>query len=233
MDAYDASIYCLDGQIAALVRALQARRLMQNTILVVSSDHGDGFAEHGLMSHGNSLYRELIHVPLIMVGPGIPEHTVVERPASMTWLAPTLLSLTGASPGQFSGPAMNLGWTGVAQSTWPDPVSEVAQMYQDPRALNYSGALVSVVTARWHLIAGGKNGTELYACCEDKAEAHNLAAANPAVTQMLKGELQRAMAGGSVAQKPGQSKSGAVGESDAAERQKMNDYLKALGYAPN
>ena len=233
MDAYDASIYCLDGQIAALVRALQARRLMQNTILVVSSDHGDGFAEHGLMSHGNSLYRELIHVPLIMVGPGIPEHTVVERPASMTWLAPTLLSLTGASPGQFSGPAMNLGWTGVAQSTWPDPVSEVAQMYQDPRAPNYSGALVSVVTTRWHLIAGGKNGTELYACCEDKAEAHNLAAANPAVTQMLKGELQRAMAGGSVAQKPGQSNSGAVGESDAAERQKMNDYLKALGYAPN
>ncbi|HET7442143.1 MAG TPA: sulfatase, partial [Terriglobales bacterium] len=108
MDAYDASIYCLDGQIAALVQGLQERQLMRNTILVFTSDHGDGFGEHGLMSHGNSLYRELIHVPLIMVGPGIPAGTVVERPASLMWLAPTLLLLTGASPQPFPGPAMNL-----------------------------------------------------------------------------------------------------------------------------
>ena len=223
MDAYDASIYCLDGQIAALVHALQARRLMQNTILVFTSDHGDGFAEHGLMSHGNSLYRELIHVPLIMVGPGIPVRTAVERPASMTWLAPTLLSLTGASSGQFFGPAMNLSWTGVAQSAWPDPVSEVAQMYQDPNAPNYSGALVSVVTSKWHLIAGGKKGEELFAWGGDSAEKQNLSNANPAVTEMLRGDLQRVEAEANGMQNPANG---------PAERQRINDYLKALGYVP-
>jgi len=229
MDAYDASIYCLDGQIAALMQALQKRQLMSNTIVVFTSDHGDGFGEHGLMSHGNSLYRELIQVPLIMVGPGIPAGRVVQRPASLMWLAPTLLSLTGASTQPFPGPAMNLGWTGAEQRLWPDPVSELAQMYQDANAPNYTGALLSVVTSRWHLIAGGPKGEELYDRGADKAEAHNLAGANSAVSQMLRGELQREVAG-----KPD---SGAAGrplrKQDAAERQKMNDYLKALGYFPN
>jgi arylsulfatase A-like enzyme len=237
MDAYDASIYCLDGQIAALIRALQERQLMRNTIVVFTSDHGDGFGEHGLMSHGNSLYRELIHVPLIMVGPGIPATTVVQRPASLMWLAPTLLSLTGATSQPFAGPAMNLGWSGAGPSSWPDPVSEVARMYQDPSAPNYSGALVSVVTLKWHLIAGGRKGEELYACCDDNAEAHNVAAASPAVAQMLKAELQREVAGASVASTPGPSNSSQesqpLSKRDAAERQKMNDYLKALGYVPN
>lgn len=235
MDAYDASIYCLDGQIAALLQALQKRQLLSNTIVVFTSDHGDGFGEHGLMSHGNSLYSELIHVPLIMVGPGIPAGTVVERPASLMWLAPTLLSLTGASTQPSPGPAMNLGWADAAQSLWPDPVSELAQMYQDANAPNYTGALLSVVTSRWHLIAGGPKGEELYDRGEDKAEAHNLAGANSAVAQMLKGELQRQVAG-HLAQ-PGQLNSGTVDQplrkQDAAERQKMNDYLKALGYVPN
>lgn len=236
MDAYDASIYCLDGQIAALVQALQRRQLMRNTLLVFTSDHGDGFGEHGLMSHGNSLYRELIHVPLIMVGPGVPRGVVVERPASLMWLAPTLLSLTGASPQLFSGPAMNLSWSGVWQPSWPNPVSELSQMYEDPNAPNYSGALVSVVTSKWHLIAGGPHSEELYADGSDKAEGHNLAIANPAVAQMLKGELQREMLG-SPAQ-PGQFNSGPAAQPQrqadrAAERQKMNDYLKALGYLPN
>jgi arylsulfatase A-like enzyme len=225
MDAYDASIYCLDGQIAALIRALQERQLMRNTIVVFISDHGDGFGEHGLMSHGNSLYRELIHVPLIMAGPGIPSGMVVQRPASLTWLAPTLLSLTNRASQSFSGPAMNLGWNGGAQPTWPDPVSELAQMYQDPNGFNYTGALVSVVTSKWHLIVGGRKGEELYAGGDDNAEAHNLAADNAAVAQMLKGKLQREVTGARMAQ--------SLGKSDSADRQKMNDYLKALGYVPN
>ena len=217
------------------MRALQERKLISSTILVFTSDHGDGFGEHGLMSHGNSLYRELIHVPLILVGPGVPAGTVVERPASLMWLAPTLLSLTGAPTQRFAGPAMNLGWTGAAQSLWPDPVSELAQMYQDANAPNYSGALLSVVTSRWHLIAGGPKGEELYDRGEDKAEARNLAGANSAVAQMLKGELQREVAGKPA--QPGQLNSGTVDQpprkQDAAERKKMNDYLKALGYVPN
>ena len=234
MDAYDASIYCLDGQISGLMDALRARRLLRNTIVVFTSDHGDGFGEHGLMSHGNDLYRELIHVPLIMVGPGIPAGTVVERPASLMWLSPTLLSLIGASTQPFHGPAMNLAWTGATQPLWPDPVSELAQMYQDATAPNYAGALLSVVTSRWHLIAGGPKGEELYDG-KDKAEAHNLARANSAVAQMLRGELQREVAG--KPEQPGQLDSGTAGQplrkQDAAERQKMNDYLKALGYVPN
>lgn len=244
MDAYDASIYCLDGQIAALVQALQERQLMRNTILVFTSDHGDGFGEHGLMSHGNSLYRELIHVPLIVIGPGVPPGTVVQRPVSLMWLAPTLLSLTGVGTPRFNGPAMNLGWSGAEQPSWPDPVSELSQLYEDPNAPNYTGALTSVTSSEWHLIVGGKRGEELYACCQGHKEAQDLLAGNPAVAQMLNDELQREEAGESVARdlqgRPPLQKQGAPPGADphrqkrdqAADKQKMNDYLKALGYVP-
>lgn len=224
MDAYDASIYCLDGQIARLLQGLQQRHLLHNTIVVFTSDHGDGFGDHGLMSHGNSLYRELIHVPLIMVGPGIPAGMVVQRPVSLMWLAPTLVSLTGATSRPFSGPAMNLGWTRAEQSSWPDPLSELTRMYQDPNAPNYSGAMVSVVTPQWHLIVGGKNKEELFAWGGDSAEKRNLSNAQPAVAGMLRGELQRREAEASGKQNPANT---------PGERERMNDYLKALGYVPN
>lgn len=223
MDAYDASIACFDEQLKALMADLQQRQLMRNTVIVLTADHGEGFGEHGLMSHGNSLYQELIHVPLIITGPGIPEGKVVSRPASLLWLAPTLLALSGGNPGPFSGPTMNGAWSSAVEPAWPDPVSEVAQLFQDPNAPNYTGAMVSLITPRWHLIVGGKNGEELYACCAAD-DGRNLAAATPAVAQMLKAELQRTETQEAGRRPPG---------GGPADRERMNDYLKALGYVPN
>ena len=74
----------------------------------------------------------------------------------------------------------------------------------------------------------------MYACCEDRAEAHNLVAANPAVAQMLKGDLQREVAGAE--ESPQLSNANALPQSKRkreADREKMNDYLKALGYVSN
>jgi arylsulfatase A-like enzyme len=245
MEAYDASIYCLDRQVASLQRELQRRGLLENTIVVFTSDHGDGFHEHGLMSHGNSLYTELIHVPLIMAGPGIPAGVTVDRPVSLRWLPATLLTLKGEQPGPFPGVPLEQAWRSGAQSLWPNPVSELRAMYVDPKAPNFSSDLKSLVTPKWHLIASAKGVAELYDYGADPHELENRVSGNQAVAQILKDQLQQretplnGAAAAAEAQgedsRPSQPRSGSAAklkDEQARDRQKMNDYLKALGYAP-
>ncbi|MGE5204710.1 MAG: sulfatase [Chlamydiota bacterium] len=232
VDAYDASIFCLDSEIASLQRGLQERGLLHDTIVVFTADHGDGFNEHGLMSHGNSLYWELIHVPLIMAGPGIPAGIKVDRPVSLMWLPATLLTLSGGAPGPFPGVAMEEAWTKgeASQRRWPAPISELTAMYEDPRAPNFNSDLQSLVTPAWHLIVSSKRAAELYKYGTDSRERVNRAAADEAVAEILSRQLQReevAASGPATSPPPAQRK-----REQLQDRQKMNDYLKALGYAP-
>jgi hypothetical protein len=238
MDAYDASIYCFDQQWASLQRELQERKLLENTVVVFTSDHGDEFAEHGLMSHGNSLYRELIHVPLMMVGPGIPAGISIEQPVSLMWLPATLLTLTGGNPGPFPAVEMQKAWSG-GQQAWPAPVSELKAAHADPAAANFSSDLTSIVTPKWHLIDGGKSGVELYPCCTAGPEVNNVSAAHAETIQLLGQMLERekaAWANLSPDTAPGnhRSRPGSARNKPAPARdwRKINDYLKALGYVP-
>lgn len=246
LDAYDASVYCLDAQIAQLEQALEKRGLLRNTILVFTSDHGDGLYEHKLMGHGNSLYWELIHVPLVIAGPGIPAGVTVDRPVSLTWLPRTLLTLAGGNPGSFPGVTMEQAWSGTPSPSWPYPLSELRAMYMDPRAPNYSHDLQSLTTPAWHLIImGGKEREELYDYGADPRESHNLDSTKQALTGVLKLELQRELSAPNapaMVSTPGNpwptnsarplSDRSRSRQDQARERQRSDDYLKALGYAP-
>ena len=247
VDAYDAGIYCLDRQMAALQKELDKRGLLRSTILVFTSDHGEGFDEHHLMSHGNSLYRELIHVPLIIAGPGIPAGGTVQQPVSLTWLPATLLTLATGEAGPFPGVAMSRTWDSAQQRFWPYPVSQVRTLHLDPQAPNYSRDLQSIVTPEWHLILGSESGPELYQFNTDLREADNLTDTRPAVANMLKQELRQEETpladrtpgvSASTSQKSNTTPSSAAAEANRTkanrdrESQKANDYLKALGYVP-
>jgi arylsulfatase A-like enzyme len=90
---YDSEIAYWDEQFAALVQALKERGLMENTLLIVTSDHGEEFLDHGLLTHGQSLYSELLQVPLIFLN----THRAPEKRKDMAGLvdlAPTLLALS-------------------------------------------------------------------------------------------------------------------------------------------
>jgi arylsulfatase A-like enzyme len=241
MDAYDASIRCMDSEFASLVHGLEQRGLMRNTIVVLTSDHGDEFNEHGLMSHSTTLYRELIHVPLIMVGPGIaPAGIPVDRPVSLLELPATLIALSRGGSQSFTGPSLDLAWKGSDGIAWPEPVSELAQLPTDPKAPNYYGSLQSVINPDWHLIVGGKNGKELYHWRADAAELTNVAAGgkHAELAEALAEDLKREESGQLAIEStdkpagttPPPQKSRPV---TAADRDKNNDYLKALGYIPN
>ncbi|HET9653430.1 MAG TPA: substrate-binding domain-containing protein, partial [Usitatibacter sp.] len=67
--AYDAAIAYSDAQLGVLLEQLRRRGLLDNTIVVLAADHGEEFGEHGVFTHGNSVYFSALHVPFVVVDP--------------------------------------------------------------------------------------------------------------------------------------------------------------------
>ncbi|MBI5498304.1 MAG: sulfatase [Deltaproteobacteria bacterium] len=93
-DLYDQEIAYMDHQVGRLVQALREDPRADRTLLVLFSDHGEAFGEHGTTLHGNSLHDEEIRVPLVFHGPGITPRAV-DAPVSLLDVGPTVLELAG------------------------------------------------------------------------------------------------------------------------------------------
>lgn len=178
MDAYDGAIQYTDTELGEFFRQLHQRGLDKNTIIVITSDHGEEFNEHGFMDHLNALYRELIHVPLIFWQPGtLPAGVRISTPISTVSLPATLLSLVpNGQSANMPGISLANLWTNPRQNLPVMPVvSELAQFKLTPLFPNYYGPLTSITTPQWHYISGGKAGQELFRCCSNTPEMDNLA----------------------------------------------------------
>jgi arylsulfatase A-like enzyme len=93
---YEREARYTDDLLAGFLDTLEARDLAEHTIVVVTSDHGEGFGEHFWSGHGFDLHDEALLVPLVLRAPGlIPSGTVVEEQVGLVDLAPTLLTLLG------------------------------------------------------------------------------------------------------------------------------------------
>jgi len=91
---YDGEIAYTDEGVGRVLQALQDLGISEKTLVIVSSDHGEAFLEHGLIRHGNSLFEEALHVPLIMRLPGvIPAGKRIAGNVSHVDLMPTALGL--------------------------------------------------------------------------------------------------------------------------------------------
>jgi arylsulfatase A-like enzyme len=97
-DLYDREIRFTDDALADFITGLEARGLLEDTLVVVTSDHGEGFLEHGYLAHGAGLHQEILHVPLLFAGPGVAPGTRVDAPVGLVDLMPTLLELLGVPP---------------------------------------------------------------------------------------------------------------------------------------
>jgi arylsulfatase A-like enzyme len=96
---YDATVAHADTVLARILDVIAARSSMDRTIVVVTADHGEEFFEHGRFGHGKTLYDEVVHVPLVMAGPGLPVGTAREDPAMLVDVAPTVAGLVGLARG--------------------------------------------------------------------------------------------------------------------------------------
>jgi arylsulfatase A-like enzyme len=209
-DAYDDCIAFLDSALGRLFDELERRGIFDNTLVVVTSDHGEEIGEHQLVGHGRSLYREELHVPLIVVKPGrVPSGRRIAEPVSLRDLPATivdLLQLSDNSP--FPGRSMVPLWSTRPGLDKPDPGivrSEVALRLKAstkkdrPPALR--GPMASVVAEGMSYIRNADGSEELYRLLDDPAEAKNLAEikdAQPALRRLralAEGDADRPTAG--------------------------------------
>lgn len=108
---YDEEVRHTDAVLARLFDALTEHGLDERTIVVVTSDHGEAFGEHGNFRHGTSMYQEVLHVPLIWRAPGlIAAGRRVDEAVGLVDVAPTLLDLVGIEPRE--------GVQGVSLAPW-------------------------------------------------------------------------------------------------------------------
>lgn len=192
IDEYDAGLKYVDDYIGRLLGVLDRRGLLKNSLVVITSDHGESLGDHGLSFHGAALYRELIHVPLIISYPGhIPAGTRISQPVGNAAIAATISHIVDGSASAFPGPSLDAYWQGKSESAGASEpaenearvVSELPQtntivaqdrVMQGKEPLATDGWMRSVITPRWHLITHEKDGAQLYDWNSDPKEEKNL-----------------------------------------------------------
>ena len=182
-DAYDACIYSDDQQIGRVLDHLEERGLLENTLVIVTSDHGEQFGEHDLLDHANSLYHPLVHAALMFSFRGVPEGVRFEPPVSLRDLPSTIFDLTGVEPPQpFPGHSLAGFWTAGDPTSVPrSPAlcSVKKGINKSRRVPVFKGDMFSLVEGPLQLIVNGDDSLELYDVTTDPRQEHNLIGTEP------------------------------------------------------
>ncbi|MFO0984787.1 MAG: sulfatase [Planctomycetota bacterium] len=179
-DLYDQEIAYQDAMLGALLDRLEELGLSARTIVVVTSDHGEEFAEHGSFGHGRRLWEEQIRVPLVLRGAGIASPGArIGRRVSLLDVVPTLLALLGVGgttecQGHDLTPLLCGGETALAATEDP--------LYCEERVdADGERQIFSMVQGPWKLILrqGKRELPMLFNLSDDPGEQHDLASADP------------------------------------------------------
>jgi arylsulfatase A-like enzyme len=139
VDSYDDCLAYLDDRLGHLFDALQVRGLLDETLVVLTADHGEQFGEHGQFGHGRSLYGEETHVPLIVFGPaGVPEGREVADPVSLRDVAATIADLAGlAADSPFPGRSLARFWGPGTPTETDEPVLSEVNSQANPSRVRH------------------------------------------------------------------------------------------------
>ena len=168
---YDGEIRYSDSQFALLLDALKKQNVLDKTIIIITSDHGEEFLEHGKLKHGIHLYDETIKVPLIIWGPEMTEAKRIKEQVETLDIYATLCTMLGIDiPEHIQGESLLPGNDAKSGSSYAYSQTEHAFIFGKGAATKNS-----VRTIDWKLIhTPSKNEYELYALRKDRGEKDNL-----------------------------------------------------------
>jgi choline-sulfatase len=176
---HDAEISQSDAAFAAFIADLKTMGIYDKSAVIVVSDHGDQFYEHGSVGHGDTVYQELVRIPLMIRAPGVfPAGRVVHADTEVMDVYATLLDLAGLPPGP----------TVAGTSLVPLARDEVSQ---SPRAALTVDGQVSrgIKVQRYRMVHRGPGRIELYDEYEDPREQKDVAAERPIALRGMRGVL--------------------------------------------
>jgi arylsulfatase A-like enzyme len=176
---YDGEIVFVDAEIQKLVEIIKEERLDSNTLIIITSDHGEGLGQHGEMHHGVFLYEEQTRIPLIMSFPGVlPQGLRLKSVVQTVDILPTILSLVGLKyEGGFSGSSLVKTMRGQ-EDYLDNPAFLQRQHYstqKTPQGREAIGEKLAIRRRDTKYIWAPEEGTEeLYDLSEDPNELANI-----------------------------------------------------------
>jgi arylsulfatase A-like enzyme len=184
---YDGAIAYMDAQVGDLIENLKRRGLYENTLLVITSDHGEALAEHNLIGHGLSVHSDQVDIPLIVKYPNSNERRTVDRLVGHTDIFPTALECAGIDPPKvLQGTSLSGGHPmnrALMSESFPSPglVALNASFRRTQRAL-YEG--------EYKYIESTTGKRELYRITSDPKETHDICDSDHVRCMELRTELE-------------------------------------------
>jgi choline-sulfatase len=177
---FDGSINYVDHQIGAFVHELHRLGLADHTIIGVTADHGEAFMEHGIIEHTEVLYNEVIRVPLILAGPGLPTGKRISSQVRSIDIMPTLLHLCGLQPTcEIQGTSL-VSWIAGAC------VSDLMAASETERR----GRIKALCDGQHKLIRKeAENRQELYDLVRDPTESNDISSSNLGLLAALEAQF--------------------------------------------
>jgi arylsulfatase A-like enzyme len=176
-DLYDAGIAYMDDELGKLFAVMRERGLLDRTLLVITSDHGEQWGEHGLKNHGNSLYLPAVHVPLVMrFPPRIAAGVRVKQPVSLTDLAATMIDAAGLQGVTLPGSSLLGACCGSPARYNAHVITETEQLDATSRLKSPAarGPLASIIADTLQYIRNGDSTYQLFNVLRDYPQKHNL-----------------------------------------------------------
>ncbi len=176
---YAANVHAADRRIGAFLEQLRGAGMLQTTLVVLSADHGEQLHEHGMWDHGNSLFDEELHVPLILRLPkGENGGRRIAGVVSLIDVMPTLIALANA-PAVAGMQGRDLSPAIASNSVELEPLASFAT------AVKWKPAMQSARTERYKLIKNARKGqSELYDLKSDPGETSAITSGSPALVEV-------------------------------------------------
>ena len=181
---YDGALRYLDGVVGALDQHLASLGRQEDTLLIITSDHGESFGEHGLFDHQYGLYEPLVRVPLVVRGPDLDRGRAESGLAQLVDIFPSIARWVGregpvgdpsASDTLFTDPGREF-----AASEYLIPnVAAIQRRFPGTDTSRFESAIRSIRDERYKCILRRDGRTELYDLETDPGELHNLYEADP------------------------------------------------------
>jgi arylsulfatase A-like enzyme len=182
-DCYDDCIAFLDEQLGRLLDELRRQGILDNTVVIITSDHGEAFGDHGYFGHTYSLFLDVTGVPLVILAPGAPADQVVDSPVSLRDVPATVVDQLGLWVGSpFPGRSLAAYWgsarwqvpQGITTAALSERADPIAFQAQPGIGRGHSGFQMSLVASGHHYLRDGMGAELLFDLNRDPSERVNL-----------------------------------------------------------
>jgi arylsulfatase A-like enzyme len=181
-DSYDDCIAALDQQLGLLLDELDRRKLLSDTLVIITSDHGEQFGEHGVFNHGFSVYAQEVHVPLLLISKDTPKGLSIPEPVSLRDIPATVVDLAGlAGESPLPGRSVAECWRSSARSAqasgaWAASEVDIPAVIGPERGHGppQRGFAMSLFAQGLHYLVDVRGNEELYELASDPRELRNL-----------------------------------------------------------